>query len=368
MPIPFSTTFGTLPAEEIDRTGNFPYDIISQMADLGMMGIPFSDEYGGGRGDWVGMNLCIEEIARGDIGLGAMLDVTLLATHEIEVFGTEEQKRKWLPVLTSGKELGAFALTEPNVGSDAASIECTAIPDGNQWVINGTKQFISNVGLNNCTVIVMAAVSGKDKRAKGNINTFIVPKDAPGLTVGKEYDKIGLHSSATNELIFEDCRIPKDNLLGGTGRGLAQHLEALQIGRISIAACCVGLAQACLDDALAYAEQRVQFGKPIIEFQGVAFKLADMAVAIELARLMYLKAAWLKDNGLPHSFEASAAKLYASELAEKAASDAVQIHGGYGYMSDYAVSRYYKQAKVMQIVEGTSEVQRIVITRNLINK
>jgi len=352
-------------AEEVDRTGNYAYDIMDKMADLGMMGIPFPEKYGGSGGDWVSMSLCIEEISRADVGLGIMLDVTTLAAHEIEVFGTEEQKQKWLTRLASGKELGAFALTEPEAGSDAAAIRCTANRDNNEWVINGTKHFVTNIGLDNSSIVVIAAVSGKDKRGESIIDTFIVPKGTPGFTVGRRYDKMGLHSSATNELAFEDCRLPRDYMLGVAGQGLAQHLAALQTGRISIAACSVGLAQACLDASLAYARERIQFGRPIIDFEAISFKLADMAVAIELGRLMYLKAAWLKDNNLPHTFEASAAKLYASEVAEKIASDAVQIHGGYGYMSDYAVSRYYKQAKALQLVEGTSEVQRIVITRNL---
>ena len=352
-------------AEEMDRTGNYAYDIIDKMADLGMMGIPFPEKYGGSGGDWVSMSLCIEEISRADVGLGIMLDVTSLAAHEIEVFGTEEQKQKWLSRLASGKEIGAFALTEPDAGSDAAGIRCTANLDNNEWVINGTKNFITNIGLDNSSIVVITAVSGKDKQGENIIDTFIVPKGTPGFTVGRRYEKMGLHSSATNELAFEDCRLPRDYMLGVAGRGLAQHLATLQTGRICIAACSVGLAQACLDASLAYARERVQFGRPIIDFEAISFKLADMAVAIELGRLMYLKAAWLKDNNLPHTFEASAAKLYASEVAEKIASDAVQIHGGYGYMSDYAVSRYYKQAKALQLVEGTSEVQRIVITRNL---
>lgn len=352
-------------AEEVDRTGNYAYDIMDKMAELGIMGIPFPEKYGGSGGDWVSMSLCIEEISRADVGLGIMLDVTTLAAHEIEVFGTEEQKQKWLTRLASGKEVGAFALTEPDAGSDAAGIRCTATLDNNEWVINGTKNFITNIGLDNSSIVVITAVSGKDKQGENIIDTFVVPKGTPGFTVGRRYDKMGLHSSATNELAFEDCRLPRDYMLGVVGRGLAQHLAALQTGRICIAACSVGLAQACLDASLAYARERVQFGKPIIDFEAISFKLADMAVAIELGRLMYLKAAWLKDNNLPHTFEASAAKLYASEVAEKIASDAVQIHGGYGYMSDYAVSRYYKQAKALQLVEGTSEVQRIVITRNL---
>lgn len=352
-------------AAEVDETGKYLNEIIDQMADLGMMGIPFPEEYGGGSGDWVSMTLCVEEISRADAGLGVMLDVTSMCAHEIELFGTEEQKREWLVPLARGKGIGGFALTEPEAGSDAAAISCRAVLDNDEWVINGTKQFISNVGLDNSSIAIVAAVSGKNKQGKGIIDTFIVPMGTPGFTVTGRFDKMGLHSLSTKELIFEDCRIPRDYLLGEEGRGLAQHLAALQTGRICIAACSVGLAQACLDASLPYARQRIQFGRPIIDFQGISFKLADMAVAIELGRLMYLKAAWLKDNNLPFAFEAASAKLFASEMAEKVASDAVTIHGGYGFMSDYAVSRYYRQVKAMQIMEGTSEVQRIVIVRNL---
>jgi len=352
-------------AEELDRTGDYPYQIMDRMAELGMMGIPFPQGYGGGGADWVSMNLCIEEISRGDAGLGIMLDVTALCTHEVEVYGTEEQQRRWLPPLVRGREIGGFGLTEPDTGTDAASISCTAKLDGNEWVINGTKQFITNIGLDNGSIVVIAAVSGKSREGKSIIDTFIIPKGTPGFTVGRRYDKIGLHSCSTNELAFEDCRLTGDYRLGEEGRGLAQHLAMVQVGRICVAACSVGLAQACLDASLSYARERIQFGRPIIEFEGVSFKLADMAIAIEAARLMYLKASWLKDNYLPHRLEASAAKVYASEMVERVASDAVQIHGGYGYMSDYAVSRYYRQAKAMQIIEGTSEAQRMVITRNL---
>ena len=352
-------------AQELEMADNYPYHIMDGMADLGMMGIPYPEEYGGGGGDWVSMNLCIEEISKGDAGLGIMLDVTALCTHELEVFGTEEQKQRWLPPLAKGKKIGSFGLTEPDAGSDAASISCTATLDGDEWVINGRKQFITNIGLDNSSIIVIAAVSGKNQQGKSITSTFIVPKGTPGFIVGRKYDKIGLHSCATNELTFKDCRLPKGYLLGELGRGLDQHFAMAQTGRICVAACSVGLAQACLDASLSYAKGRVQFDRPIIQFEGVSFKLADMAVAIDAARLMYLKAAWLKDNSLPYRFEASAAKLYASEMVEKVASDAVQIHGGYGYMSDYAVSRYYRQAKAMQIALGTSEMQRIVITRNM---
>jgi len=353
-------------SEEIEKTGNYPYDIMKKMAQLGMMGIPFPEEYGGSGGDWVGMHMCIEEISWGDMTLGALLDVTTsIVAQELYAFGTEEQKRKWLVPIAKGEQIGAFGLTEPNAGSDAASIQTRAALKGNEWVLNGTKQFITNIGLDNASIILAAAVTEKRPKGKNIISAFIVPKTAPGFYLGKRYDKIAWNGSATHEVIFENCRIPKDNLLGDPAKGFAQHLEVLQTGRISIAAIAVGMAQACLEESVRYAKERVQFGRPIFDFQAVQFKLADMAVAIELARNQYLKAAWLKDQGRNHTFEATVAKLYASEMAEKVASDAVQIHGGYGYMSEYLVSRIYKGAKVLQIVEGTSEVQRMIIGRIL---
>ncbi len=355
-------------AEEMERTGDYPYDIMAQMAELGMMGIPISEAYGGSGGDWVGMHLCIEEISRGDPALGALLDVTTsVVAQELEIFGTEDQKKRWLVPIAKGEKIGAFGLTEPNSGSDAGSIRTTAVLDGDEWVINGTKQFITNIGLDNASLIIITAVTKKDPsaRGRGRISTFIVPKDVPGFSLGKRYEKIGWHGSATHEVIFEDCRIPQDNLLGDTEKGFAQHLAVLQTGRISIAAMSVGLAQACLDESLKYAKQREQFGHVIGRFQSIQFKLADMAASVELARNQYLKAAWLKDRGKKHNFEATVAKLYASEMVERAASDAVQIHGGYGYMAEYPVSRYYKAAKVLQIVEGTSEIMRIILSREL---
>jgi alkylation response protein AidB-like acyl-CoA dehydrogenase len=350
---------------EFERSGEYPYDIIEKMGDLGLMGIPFSEEYGGTGGDWVGMHLCIEEISRVDAALGGLLDVTTsVVAQEIAVFGTEEQKKKWLVPLAQGREIGAFGLTEPDSGSDAGALQTTAELKDGQWVLNGTKQFITNIGLANSSLVIVAArVLGGEN--DNTISTFIVPKDAPGLKLGERYRKISWHSSATHEVILSDCRIPEDHLLGDPRRGFAQHLAVLETGRISIAAMAVGLAQACLDEALQYARERKQFGRPIFDFQAIQFKLVDMAVSIELARNQYLKAAWLKDQGRPHAFEASAAKLYASEIAEKAASDAVEIHGGYGLMEEYPVSRYYKGAKILQIVEGTSEVQRLVIGRIL---
>ncbi|GBC60237.1 acyl-CoA dehydrogenase [Desulfonema ishimotonii] len=352
-------------AEEMERTGEYPYDIIEKMADLGLMGIPFPEEYGGTGGDWVSTHLCIEEISGADITLGAMLDVTTsIVAQELFVFGTEAQKQKWLVPIAEGRKIGAFGLTEPDSGSDAGSLRTTAELRNGEWVLNGTKQFITNIGLDNASVVLVAAkVKGDD--LKDAISTFIVPKGAPGFKLGERYRKITWHASATHEVILSDCRIPEENLLGDPKRGFAQHLAVLETGRISIAAVAVGVARACLDEALRHARGRHQFGQPIFGFQAVQFKLADMAVSIELARNQYLKAAWLKDMNRDHSFEATVAKLYATEMVEKAASDAVQIHGGYGYMEEYPVSRYYQGAKLLQIVEGTSEVQRMIIGRML---
>lgn len=353
-------------AEEIDRTGQYPYDIYQQMAELGMMGLPFPEEYGGSGGDWVGLHLCLEELARADSAVAATLEVTTCVVgEELFQFGTEDQKQEWLVPIAQGRNIGAFGLTEPDSGSDAGALRTSAVLDGDQWVINGAKQFITNIGLDTASLVLVAAQTGRREDGKINVSTFIVPKTAPGFKLGKRYDKMAWHGSATHEVILEDCRVPRTNLLGDPTRGFAQHLAALQTGRISIAAVAVGVAQACLDEALRYAKERIQFGKPLFEFQAIQFKLADMAVAVELARNQYLKAAWLKDHGRKHTFEATVAKLYASEMLEKVASDALHIHGGYGYMNEYPVSRYYKSAKLLQIVEGTSEVQRMIIGRLL---
>lgn len=352
-------------AEEMERTGEYPYDIMSQMGELGMMGIPFPEEYGGSGGDWVGTHVCIEEISRGDVTLGGLLDITTsVVGQEIYVFGTEEQKRKWLVPIAKGEAIGAFGLTEPDSGSDAGALRTTAVLDGDEWVLNGTKQFITNIGLDNSPILLVAARTGKSDQG-AVISTFIVPKESPGFKLGKKYEKMSWHASATHEVILDNCRIPRDNLLGDPNRGFAQHLAVLETGRISIGAIAVGLAQACLDEALRYSNERIQFGKPIFEFQAIQFKLADIAVAIELARNQYLKAAWLKDQGREHTFEAVAAKLFGSEMVEKVASASLRIHGGYGFMDEYAISRYYKSAMLLQIVEGTSEVQRMVIGRIL---
>jgi alkylation response protein AidB-like acyl-CoA dehydrogenase len=353
-------------AEEMNETGEYPYDILRKMAELGMMGIPFPEKNGGSGGDWVGYHLCLEEISRGDATVGACLEVTTAVVgEELFRFGTDEQKQRWLIPVAEGRIIGAFALTEPDSGSDAGALRTMAVKDGDSWVLNGTKQFITNIGLENSTFVLVAAQSGKGEGDRKVISTFIVPKEAPGFKLGKRYKKMSWQASATHEVILEDCRIPSGNLLGDPNKGFSQHLAALQTGRIAIAAVAVGLAQACLDEALNYARERHQFGRPIFDFQTIQYKLADMSVAIELARNQYLKAAWLKDQDRPHTFEATAAKLFASEMAEKVASDALQIHGGYGYMLEYPVSRYYQGAKLLQIVEGTSEVQRMILGRLL---
>ena len=350
---------------EYDETGEYPYEIMKKMGKLGFMGIPFPEQYGGMGGDWVGMHICIEEISRVDGTLGAMLDITTsVIGQELLVFGTEEQKQKYLTPIARGEKIGAFGLTEADAGSDAGALATTARLEGSEWVISGTKQFITNIGLDNASIIVATAKILQED-GKGKIATFIVPKDAPGFELGKRYKKMAWSSSATHEVIFNDCRIPAENILGDPERGFAQHLEVLETGRISIAAVAVGMAQTCLDEALRHARGRKQFGTPIIHFQAIQFKLADMAMHIELARNQYLKAAWLKDQGRAHTFEATVAKLFASEMLEKAASDAVQIHGGYGYMDEYPVSRIYKGAKILQIVEGTSEILRLILGRIL---
>lgn len=353
-------------AEEIERTGEHPYDIVGQMADLGMMGIPFPKKYGGGNGDWVSMHLCIEELSRGDILFGAILDVTTsVVGQELFFFGTEVQKQRWLIPIAQGKELGAFGLTEPDAGSDAAGIKTTAVLKGDEWVINGSKQFITNTGLDNTSIVIITAKTQRESDGKTIICTIIVPKDAPGFKVGQKYEKMAQRAGATHELFFDDCRVPRDYLLGDIERGFAQHLAVLQTGRISVGAIATGLAQACFDEVIAFARKRLQVDQSLSTSQRVPFKLADMAMKIELSRTMYLKAAWLKDQGRRHILESHFAKLYASETATKIAVEVLKIFSPYGYMDEYPVGRYFRQAKLFEIVEGTSEMQRLIIARAL---
>ncbi|MDQ7793484.1 MAG: acyl-CoA dehydrogenase [bacterium] len=346
-----------------EQEGRLPAAILEAMRELDLFGLPFPDEYGGVGSDYLAYALAVEEIGRasGSLGITYAAHVSL-GTSPFYRFGSEDQKRRWLVPCARGETLAAFALTEPNAGSDAGGTETRAIRDGDEWVINGSKCFITNGSL--AGVVVITALTEKDKGTRG-ISNLVVPAGTPGFRVTSSYHKLGLRASDTVELHFDDCRVPADHLLGKPGEGFRQFLQILDGGRISIAALSVGIAQACLDASLTYARQRVQFGKPISSFQAIQFKLADMATEVELARLATWRAAWLKDRGRPFTREAAMAKLYASEVCVRAALEAVQIHGGYGYMAEYPVERYLRDAKLMTIGEGTSEIQRLVIARQL---
>ena len=353
-------------AQEMDRTGEFPYEIIKKMAELGLMGLPIPKKYGGVGTDYLTYVIALEEISKADASVGITMSAHIsLPCSTLYDFGTEEQKQKWLVPLAQGKILGAFGLTEPSAGSDAGATQTTAELIDDQWVINGSKCFITNAGTDISGLVIVTAVTGKREDGRSEISNFIIPRETEGYSQGPKYAKMGWRASDTRELIFSDCKIPKENLLGDLGSGFRQFLQVLDAARISMAALSVGVAQACLDASLKYAKERIQFGRPISKFQAISFKLADMATEIELARLMYYKAAWLKDNGKPYTKEATMAKLFASEISVKCANEAVQIHGGYGFMDDFDVSRYYRDVKVNTIGEGTSEVQRIVIARQL---
>jgi alkylation response protein AidB-like acyl-CoA dehydrogenase len=350
-------------AEELDTKGEFPHEIIGKMGEMGLFGLPFAEEYGGSGAGYLAYAIAVEEISRACASTGISYAAHCsIGTGPIYLFGTEEQKKKWVPLCASGKAFAAFGLTEPNAGSDAGGTQTTAVMDGEEWVLNGSKCFITNVGIGK--VAVITAVTDRSKGTRG-ISSFIVPTDTPGFSVGQPYHKMGLKASDTREIILENVRIPKENILGKPGEGFKQFLVALDGGRISIGALSVGIAQACLDAALKYAKEREQFGQTISKFQAIQFKLADMKMKTELARMMVHKAAWLKDQGKPFSMEAAIAKLYASEICMQNASEAVQIHGGYGYMREYPVERYFRDAKLMEIGEGTSEIQRLVIARLL---
>lgn len=352
-------------AEELDTTGRFPVETFRKMGELGLMGIPISKEYGGAGGDTISFAIAVEEIGRacGSTGLSYAAAVSLGACP-IYYFGTEEQKQEHLVPLASGKSLGSFGLTEPNAGSDAGGTQTKAVLDGDEYVINGTKCWITNAGY--ARTVTITAVTGKDAAGKNIISAIIVPTNATGFTINSNYKKMGLRGSNTAELILEDVRVPKKNLLGDPAKGFGQFLYTLDGGRISIAALSVGIAQAAFDAALKYSKERIQFGQTLSNFQAIQFKLADMGMEIEIARNMVYKAAWLKDNNKPFRKEAAYAKLFASEMASRATNQAIQIHGGYGYMKDYHVERYLRDAKLMEIGEGTSEIQRIVISRQLL--
>jgi alkylation response protein AidB-like acyl-CoA dehydrogenase len=348
-------------AEELDREKRFPYEIVAQLGELGLMGIPFPEDYGGAGGDTLAYALAVEELTRVDSSVAiTMCAHTSLGTQPVYLFGTEEQKRRLLPDLCAGRKLGAFGLTEPEAGSDAGNARTRAVRQDGEWVINGAKQFITNAGTAISGHVAITARTGDDE-----ISNLIVENGTPGYVQGEPYRKMGWNASDTRPLIFEDCRVPEDNLLGPRGQGFKQFLHILDIGRIGVAAMGVGLAQGALDQALAYARQRRAFGQPISRFQAIQAKLADMATEIEAARLLVYKAARLKDAGRNFTLTAAQAKLKTGRLAVRCAEEAVQIHGGYGYIEEYPVCRFYRDAKILTIGEGTDEVQQMVIARAL---
>jgi len=350
-------------AIERDKTKAFPKEIFKQLADMGMMGLPFSEEYGGAGADTVSFAIVTEELSRACASTGITYSAHIsLGGAPLNLFGTEEQKQKYLVPVCTGESFGAFGLTEPNAGSDAGGTQTTAKLDGDDFVINGNKAFITNASY--AKHLALTAITDV-KDGKKEISAIIVPTDAEGFTVIDNYEKMGLNASNTTELVLENVRVPRENLLGEKGNGFKQFLVTLDGGRIGIGAMAVGIAQAAFDKALRYSKERKQFGKTLSEFQITQFKLADMAMKIELARTMVHKAAWLKDQGRAFGKEASMCKLYASEIAMEVADQAIQIHGGYGYMKEYEVERYMRDAKLLEIGEGTSEVQRMVIARHI---
>jgi short/branched chain acyl-CoA dehydrogenase len=351
-------------AEEWDRTHSFPLDTVLAMGRLGLFGLPFPEEYGGSGADFTTVCVAIEELARIDSSIAITLEAGVgLGANPIFSFGTEEQRRRWLPDMCAGRALGAFGLTEPEAGSDAGATRTKAVldEDAGEWVIDGAKAFITNSGTPITSVVTITARTG----GAGEISTLVVPSGTPGLEVEAAYRKMGWRASDTHGLRFDGCRVPDANLLGQRGRGLAQFLAILDDGRTAIAALAVGLAQACLEHSVAYAKERRAFGGPIGRNQAVAFKCADMAVAVEAARSLTYKAAWLKDQGRPFRQAAAMAKVYATEAAVTATREATQIFGGYGFVDETPVSRFYRDAKILEIGEGTSEIQRLVLSRGL---
>jgi short/branched chain acyl-CoA dehydrogenase len=348
-------------AEELDRTKAFPYELVAKMGQLGWMGIPFPESVGGAGGTSLQYAIAVEELTRVDSSVAITLCAhTSLGTQPIYLFGSAAQQEEWLPSLCAGTKLGAFGLTEPEAGSDAGNTQTKAELTDGEWVINGAKQFITNAGTDISGVVSITARTGPDE-----ISNLIVPKGTPGYEQARPYRKMGWNASDTRPLSFTDCRVPAENLLGRRGDGFKQFLRVLDIGRIGVAAMGVGLAQGALDQALAYAKERRAFGRRISKFQTIQAKLADMSTEIEAARLLTYKAAWLKDEGLPFSLTAAQAKLKSGRLAVRATEEAVQIHGGYGYIEEYPVCRFYRDAKVLTIGEGTDEVLQMVIARSL---
>jgi short/branched chain acyl-CoA dehydrogenase len=353
-------------AEELDRTKSFPYEIVKQLAKLNLMGIPFPEEYGGGGGDTLAYALTVEELTRVDSSVAITLCAhTSLGTQPLYLFGSEEQKREWLPQLCSGEKLGAFGLTEPEAGSDAGNTRTRARLSAGEWTIDGAKQFITNAGTDISGVVCITAVTGESADGPKEISNLIVANGTPGYEQGTPYRKMGWNASDTRPLTFTGCKVPEENLLGPRGAGFKQFLHILDIGRIGVAAMGVGLAQGALDEALKYAKERRAFGQPISKFQAIQGKLADMSTEIAAARLLVYKAAREKDAGRNFTLTAAQAKLKTGRLAVRCAEEAVQIHGGYGFIEEYPVCRFYRDAKILTIGEGTDEVQQMVIARAL---
>jgi short/branched chain acyl-CoA dehydrogenase len=348
-------------AEELDREKRFPYEIVAKLGELGLMGIPYPEEFGGGGADNLSYALAIEELTRVDSSVAITVAAhTSLGTWPVYAYGSAELKAEWLPRLCSGERLGAFGLTEPEAGSDAGNTRTRAAREDGHWVINGAKQFITNSGTDISGFVTITARTGEDE-----ISNLLVPNGTPGYVIGEPYRKMGWNASDTRPLTFEDCRVPEDHLVGPPGQGFRQFLQTLDGGRIGVSAMGVGLAQGALDEALAYAKERMAFGQPISKYQAIQAKLADMATEIEAARLLTYKAAREKDAGRSFSLTAAKAKLKTGRLAVRAAEEAVQIHGGYGYIEEYPVCRFYRDAKILTIGEGTDEVQQMVIARAL---
>jgi alkylation response protein AidB-like acyl-CoA dehydrogenase len=348
-------------AEELDRTKAFPYELVAKMGELDLMGIPFPEEYGGGGGDSLAYTLAVEELTRIDSSVAiTMAAHTSLGTQPVHLFGSDEQKRELMPDLCAGRKLGAFGLTEPEAGSDAGNVKTRARLEDGEWVIDGAKQFITNAGTDISGHVAITAVTGENE-----ISNLIVERGTPGYEQGEPYRKMGWNASDTRPLTFTECRVPEQNLLGPRGAGFKQFLHILDIGRIGVAAMGVGLAQGALDEALAYAKERRAFGQPISKFQAIQAKIADLSAQIEAARLLTYRAALEKDAGANFTLTAAQAKLITGRLAVRAAEEAVQIHGGYGYIEEYPVCRFYRDAKILTIGEGTDEVQQMVIARAL---
>jgi alkylation response protein AidB-like acyl-CoA dehydrogenase len=344
----------------------FPYDIVRQMGKMGLFGLPFPEEYGGMGGDYFALCVALEELARVDSSVAITLEAGVsLGAMPIYRFGTEEQRQTWLPALCRGEKIAAFGLTEPGGGSDAGATRTTARLDGDEWVINGTKSFITNSGTDITSAVTVTAVTGHKPDGRPEISSILVPSGTPGFTVSREYSKVGWLASDTRELSFDNCRVPASNLVGEQGRGYAQFLRILDEGRIAIAALAVGLAQGCADESIKYAKERQAFGQPIAGYQAIQFKIADMEVRAHTARLAYYDAAARMLAGEPFKKQAAIAKLHASEIAVTNAREATQVHGGYGFMNEFPVARFWRDSKILEIGEGTSEVQRLLIARDL---